>query len=107
MSKLTVIVCSHIIILTGYNQTKRKIGKTIANMPQPMEKLYWFFIRSGCYPAGIDGVAAGFCLGALHTRKILLSLHQRRSFNKNEWVLDVLVFLDVIYSYDNYMVITC
>lgn len=28
MSKITVIACSHIIILTGYNQTKRKTEKT-------------------------------------------------------------------------------
>lgn len=31
MSKLTVIACSHIIILTGYNQTKRKTPLTLKN----------------------------------------------------------------------------
>ena len=44
----------------------------------------WFFVRSGCYPVGIDEVAAGFYLGALHTRESLQPLHQRESLNQNE-----------------------
>ena len=36
MSKLTVIVCSHIIILTGYDQTKRKTEKNWAHLYKPV-----------------------------------------------------------------------
>ena len=57
-----------------------------------MKQLFsWFFIRSGCYPAGIDEVAAGFYLGALHTRESLQPLHQKDSLNQNEWVRFVFV----------------